>query len=79
MRSSHKPGVKPMLSTAVIVTVLASTSQLGGCTSAVKRDFYAIRSVRIGSTAGDATVIVRANPSGLLTRERRAMALAPSE
>ncbi len=79
MRSSHRPGVKPMLTTAAIVTVLASTSQLGGCTSSVKRDFYAIRSVRINASPGDATIIVRAEPTRLLTRERRAMALAPSD
>ncbi len=79
MRSSHKPGVKPMLTTAAIVTVLASTAQLGGCTSSVRQDFYAIRSVRINASPGDATIIVRAEPMGLLTRERRALALAPSD
>jgi hypothetical protein len=79
MRSSHKPGVKPMLTSAAVITVLVSTSQLGGCASSVKRDFYAIRNVRIGASAGDATVIVRAEPAGLLTRERRAMALAPTD
>lgn len=79
MRSNPVQGNRPALVAATVVILITSASQLGGCASARKADFYAIRSVRIGSMPGDASVIVRAEPAGLLVQERRAMALGPHD
>lgn len=79
MRSNPVQGNRPALVAATVVVLITSASQLGGCGSTRKADFYAIRNVRIGSMPGDGSVIVRAQPSSLLAQERRAMALGPRD
>lgn len=65
---------------ALVVTALLASGTLGGCmTNTAKRDFYAMRNVRLRSVQGDLTVIVRADPTDLLTRERRALALGSAD
>ncbi|KAA0216226.1 MAG: hypothetical protein DYG94_05700 [Leptolyngbya sp. PLA3] len=62
----------------VSVVVLASATQLVACTNHRRADFYAIRNIRLDSHPGDGSVIVRAEPRGLLAGERQALALRAS-
>lgn len=57
------------------LTVFILVGAAVGCTSTRRSDFYAMRSVRISSSQGDGTMIVRAEPADLLARERQALAL----
>jgi len=79
MRSNPVHGARPSLVAATVVVLISSASQMGGCTSARKADFYAIRSVRIGAMPGDSSLIVRTEPAALLVQERRALALGPKD
>ncbi len=77
---TNQPTRRTTIHTVAIVTVMITSSHLAGCTAnTTKRDFYAMRSVRLGAAAGDATVIVRAKQDDLLTRERRALALGTAQ
>jgi hypothetical protein len=72
MRSTFVHGARPAVFWAAAALVAAGSM---GCVSTRRSDFYAMRNVRISSSPGDRSTIVRAEPADLLTRERRAMAL----
>lgn len=67
------------ISTHRIVTLALTWSALGiylgGCADTRREDFYAARSLHLRSKPGPGTITVRAEPTDLLARERRALAL----
>ena len=80
MRSTPTHRRSSVQAAAIAITVLATNAQLSGCVAnTAKRDFYAMRSVRVHSQEAEPVTIVRTDPTDLLTRERRAMALVPTE
>ncbi|RMH11534.1 MAG: hypothetical protein D6695_08985 [Planctomycetota bacterium] len=78
MATGQGPATNRALLVGTIV-VLASASHLGGCADTRRSDFYAMRKIRVHAQRGDQSIIVRARPADLLTRERQALALSRSD